>query len=132
MCKFNGQTGRKEKMQVNRVRREYGFHTKVTPYSNMDLHCRNGFQHPQHSFSFYFTYPASPKCAEEPQNPTDETCAMQSIYYDTFLNSHRKKAPANCKINTSSPIVKPSCLQQLEVSKKSPGVLPLPCMSSAQ
>lgn len=59
---------------------------------------------------FLFTYPASPKCAEEPENPTLKTCALQSIYYDTVLNSHRKKSPANCKINTSSPIVKPSCL----------------------
>lgn len=101
----------RKKCKLNRARREYGFHTKVTPYSNMDLYSRNGFQDPQHSFSFfYFTQPASPKCAEEPDNPADETCAMQSIFYDTFSNSNREKSPTNCKINTSSPIVKPSCL----------------------
>lgn len=60
--------------------------------------------------SFLFTYPPSPRCAEEPENSTAETCAMQSIYHYTVLNSHRKKTPTNCKINTSSPIVKPSCL----------------------
>jgi len=33
------------------------------------------------------------------------------IYYKRVLNSDRKKTnPTNCKRNTSSPIVKPSCL----------------------
>lgn len=124
---------KRKKHKINRSRREYAFHTKVTPYSKTDLHSRNGLQDPQNSFSsFAFTYPASPKCAEEPENLTGETCAMQSIYYHTVLNSHRKKTPTNFKINTSSPIVKPSCLSAAGNVQEDPGVLPLPCMSSAQ
>lgn len=45
----------RKKRKLNRARREYDFHTKVTPYSNMDLHSRNGFQDPQHSFAFFYS-----------------------------------------------------------------------------
>lgn len=89
------------------------FHTKVTPSFNTFLYSRNGLQDPQCSFSFFSFYlPSIYKLCRTTKEPCSRIlCFAEDINCKRVLNIDRKKkkTATNCKRNTSSPIVKPSC-----------------------
>lgn len=112
------------------------FHTKVTPSFNTFLYSRNGLQDPQCSLSFFSFYLASIyKLCRTTKEPCSRIlCFAQDIYCKRVLNIDRKKKIQQLIVKEIPPLPlwSPAALQQLKVSKTSTGVLPLPCMSSAQ
>lgn len=84
--------------------------------------------------SFLFTYPASASTNCSRTTMESNSVLSEYIHYKRVLNSDRKKKTTQLIVKEIPPLPlwSPAAFQQLRVSKKRTGVLPLPCMSSAQ